>query len=119
SALRGHGGLVADRAGIQALADRIAAGEEAFLAPAPAAAPEPAAESDTASDAAPTEADVGPAADEAPQAPAAAEAEGIPASVDAVLLEILDAEVGGHLVTLRSEEHTSELQSREKLVCRL
>src|SRR5690606_21819919 len=97
SALRGDGGLVADLAGIQALADRIAAGEEAFLARAPAATPaEPAAESD----AAPAEAGVGPAVDDAPQTPAAAEAEGIPASVDAVLLEILDAEVGGHLVTL-------------------
>src|SRR5690606_13755510 len=97
SALRGDGGLVADLAGIQALADRIAAGEEAFLAPEPAAAPpQPAAESDVA----PTEVDAGPAVDEAPQTPAAAEAEGIPASVDAVLLEILDAEVGGHLVTL-------------------
>src|SRR5690606_41986739 len=33
-------------------------------------------------------------------------------------LEVLLAEVGQHLA-VRSEEHTSELQSRENLVCRL
>src|SRR5690606_13440233 len=57
---------------------------------------EPAAEPEVV----PTEAIVGHAVEEAPQAPAGTEEEGIPASVDAVLLEILDAEVGGHLVTL-------------------
>src|SRR5690606_40372158 len=41
--------------------------------------------------------------------------EGLDGEVLAGLLECLDEHVGGP----RSEEHTSELQSREKLVCRL
>src|SRR5690606_41829595 len=32
---------------------------------------------------------------------------------------VLERDVGVHLVQVRSEEHTSELQSRENLVCRL
>src|SRR3712207_7975534 len=40
----------------------------------------------------------------------------------ASLLEVLDqivAQIGDRLLELRSEEHTSELQSRQYLVCRL
>src|SRR3712207_8384987 len=33
--------------------------------------------------------------------------------------EILCVELGGNLAAVRSEEHTSELQSRQYLVCRL
>ncbi len=96
AALRGEAGISADLESIQALADRVAAGEEAFHqpaaveAPAPAVAEEPATESATP---APE-----PVAEAAPEAPATPQ--GIPASVDQVLLEILDAEVGGHLATV-------------------
>lgn len=71
AALRGHGVIHADLDAIQAVADRIAAGEDAYYfaaAPAPAVA--------------------------APRA-------GTPASVDSVLREILEAEVGTHLETVR------------------
>ncbi|QNH20313.1 hybrid sensor histidine kinase/response regulator [Xanthomonas sp. GW] len=71
AALRGHGVIHADLGAIQAVADRIAAGEDAYYfaaAPAPAVA--------------------------APRA-------GTPASVDSVLREILEAEVGTHLETVR------------------
>ncbi|KLD73887.1 transcriptional regulator, partial [Xanthomonas hyacinthi DSM 19077] len=71
AALRGHGVIHADLDAIQMVADRIAAGEDAYYfaaAPAPAAA--------------------------APRA-------GTPASVDSVLREILEAEVGTHLETVR------------------
>ncbi|WP_369980022.1 Hpt domain-containing protein [Xanthomonas bundabergensis] len=71
AALRGHGVIHADLDAMQAVADRIAAGEDAYYfaaAAAPAAA--------------------------APRA-------GTPASVDSVLREILEAEVGTHLETVR------------------
>lgn len=71
AALRGQGVIHADLDAMQAVADRIAAGEDAYYfaaAPAPAAA--------------------------APRA-------GTPASVDSVLREILEAEVGTHLETVR------------------
>ncbi len=71
AALRGHGVIHADLDAIQAVADRIAAGEDAYYfaaAPAPVVA--------------------------APRA-------GTPASVDSVLREILEAEVGTHLETVR------------------
>jgi chemosensory pili system protein ChpA (sensor histidine kinase/response regulator) len=87
AALRGEGGITADLDGMQALADRIAAGEEVFYSAAAAAAPVA------------TEEAVAPAVVEE-QPTVAAEPEGVPASVDAVLLEILDAEVGGHLATV-------------------
>jgi chemosensory pili system protein ChpA (sensor histidine kinase/response regulator) len=86
SALRGHGGLVADLGAIESLADRVAAGEEAFLAPTRTGT--------TRVETTQATPDAGAIADAAPVA------EGVPASVDAVLLEILDAEVDGHLVTV-------------------
>src|SRR5690606_24556791 len=89
SALRGEGSLVADLAAIEAVADRVAAGEEAFntstAATAAAAEPEAPAASEPAVEAA--------------SAPAQ-EPAGEPANVDQVLLEILDAEIAGHLVTV-------------------
>ncbi len=89
-ALRGDGGLVADLEGLEATADRVAAGEEAFHQPAGGAPAEP-AQPGAAGE---------PVATPEPPAAAPVAEEGVPASVDAVLLEILDAEVGGHLGTV-------------------
>jgi chemosensory pili system protein ChpA (sensor histidine kinase/response regulator) len=100
AALRGEAPPVADLEGLQALADRVAAGEEAFHSPRPAPletpleAPDPSA-LDQAFVAALVPADTAPAA-----APVAIEAPDLPASVDPVLLEILSAEVVGHLATI-------------------
>ncbi|PPT91513.1 Hpt domain-containing protein [Xanthomonas theicola] len=71
AALRGHGAIRADLDAMQAVAERIAAGEDAHYFPA---APAPAA---------------------------AALRAGTPAAVDSVLREILEAEVGTHLETVR------------------
>ncbi|SFL26675.1 Hpt domain-containing protein [Lysobacter sp. cf310] len=123
SALRNEGPITADLAGIEAHADLLATGEEAFYRPmhlvAPAApaveAPvEPVLETVVEDAPAPVEVesesfvlDVEPEALELeaePEAPAAIEsvgADSVPASVDAVLLEILDTEVTGHLVTIQ------------------
>jgi len=82
AALRGNGRIHADVAGMQDIADRIAAGEEAFhVAGAPGAAATPPL---------------------APAAPAPAATGGTPASVDSVLREILEAEVGQHLATVEA-----------------
>ncbi|MGX9720787.1 Hpt domain-containing protein [Stenotrophomonas acidaminiphila] len=80
AALRGNGRIHADVAGMQDIADRIAAGEEAFHVAGASAAPAVVA-------AAPA---------------AAAPAAGTPASVDSVLREILEAEVGQHLATVEA-----------------
>ncbi|KIQ97907.1 Hpt domain-containing protein [Lysobacter sp. A03] len=99
AALAGTGSVTADLAGLEAVADRIAEGQETFYT-------------------APTEEVVAPEVSEfdagnvAPE-PAIADTElaleeGIPASVDAVLLEILGSEVAGHLETMHqwlSEAH--------------
>ncbi|QNP41264.1 Hpt domain-containing protein [Lysobacter solisilvae (ex Woo and Kim 2020)] len=111
AALRGEGAITADLAGLEAVADRLAAGEEAIFTPAaPAAAPEPVVEAlPELADAAVVSIDVGDLQfePEIEVEPVAAIAEpaavpGVPASVDAVLLEILAGEVGGHLVTIES-----------------
>ena len=81
AALRGNGRIHADVLGMQDIADRVAAGEEAFHVAGAAA-----------SVAAPV------AAPAAVQAVAA----GTPASVDSVLREILEAEVGQHLATVEA-----------------
>jgi chemosensory pili system protein ChpA (sensor histidine kinase/response regulator) len=88
AALRGEGAIHANLDAMQALADRIAAGEEAFYSA-------PAVEQDTV--AAPVVATPVEAA--SASVPAMLD-DGIPASIDPVLLEILDIEVGGHLVTM-------------------
>ncbi|GAA4998598.1 response regulator [Pseudoluteimonas lycopersici] len=91
AALRGEGGISADLAGMEAVADRIAAGEDVFYSAQQAATP--------------VEAPVeqAPAAIEAVAEVAAPVAEeGVPANVDPVLLEILDAEVLGHLATVEN-----------------
>jgi chemosensory pili system protein ChpA (sensor histidine kinase/response regulator) len=87
AALKGEGGgIQADLDDMQALADRIAAGEEAFYsAPAPVV---------------PVAAVVAaPVAESAPTVHATDD-DGIAASIDPLLLEILDTEVGGHLATV-------------------
>ncbi|QWF15944.1 Hpt domain-containing protein [Lysobacter capsici] len=83
AALRNEAPLSVDVAGIEAHADRLANGEEAYYrAPAAAIAGEP-----EIVDTAPAIVSDGPY---------------VPASVDPVLLEILDGEVAGHLVTIEA-----------------
>lgn len=84
AALRGQGRVSADLAGLQDLSDRVAAGEEAFYK-APAASGALAVEQEPESE---------PVAEFEP------ETEGTPASVDGVLREILETEVGAHLETV-------------------
>src|SRR4249919_735284 len=92
AALRGESGISADLERMQAVADRIVAGEDVFYtAPAAAAEPQAVAAVEQA------------IAEQAVVDHAVAEAtadDGIPASIDPVLLEILDTEVGGHLATV-------------------
>ncbi len=76
SALRGTGAVSADLEGMQAIADRVAEGEEVSFVAAQATV----------------------AAEE--KAPASPPVETVPAAVDALLLEILDVEVDGHLATI-------------------
>lgn len=84
AALRGQGRVSADLIGLQDLSDRVAAGEEAFYK-APAATDAVAVEQEPESE---TLAEFEP------------ETEGTPASVDGVLREILETEVGAHLETV-------------------
>ncbi|SDQ94172.1 Hpt domain-containing protein [Pseudoxanthomonas sp. CF125] len=85
AALRGQGRVSADLIGLQDLSDRVAAGEEAFYKA-------PVATTDTV------------AVEQEPESEAPAqfepETEGTPASVDGVLREILETEVGAHLETV-------------------
>src|SRR5690606_6522219 len=96
AALRGTAAVDADLEGMQALAERIAEGEEVFPT---VAAPVAAASASTPAEAGvEAEAEVAAEAGEAADVPAG---EGmLPASVDALLLEILDTEVSGHLATV-------------------
>jgi chemosensory pili system protein ChpA (sensor histidine kinase/response regulator) len=114
AALRGEGSITADLAGLEAVADRLAAGEEAFFTPAAVApAPQPSSEGEpelaeaaiVSIDAGDLHAEIPGIEPELPAAQASLEPAPIPgvrASVDAVLLEILAGEVGGHLVTIES-----------------
>jgi chemosensory pili system protein ChpA (sensor histidine kinase/response regulator) len=96
AALRGTAAVSADIDGMQALADRIAEGEEVF--PAPAAVPA-ALVTDTPDTIESGESVIAPSAADA--SAGTPDGEGtVPASVDALLLEILDAEVAGHLSTV-------------------
>ncbi|HSM10230.1 MAG TPA: Hpt domain-containing protein, partial [Lysobacter sp.] len=113
AALQGSAPIEADLEGMKAVADRLAAGEEARFVAAPA--PEPSVDlPESLGDAAePVDelAAVAPDAEVASQAsvaPAeAVEPEGVPASVDPVLLEILSSEVSGHLATIEDWLATS------------
>ena len=96
AALRGEAALTTDLSVLQDAADRIAAGDEAMP-------PEVAALGPPAAEAAP-EAPVEQPMEEAPAAVDLAEAgqrlTAVPAKLDALLLEILDTEVNGHLQTV-------------------
>ena len=94
AALRGESGIDADLEGIQALADRIAAGEDVFYT-APAAAADARSRRRRRARASSSSRRSNEAVVEADRRRTA-----FAASIDPVLLEILDTEVGGHLVTV-------------------
>jgi len=91
AALRGEGGITADLAGMEVVADRIAAGEDIFYS----------AQQTASAVEAPVE-EVPVAIEPVAEAAVPAIEEGMPADVDPVLLEILDAEVLGHLATVEN-----------------
>ena len=99
AALAGDGLVNVNLGAMEALADRIASGEEVMpSAAAFALVAAPAAVAVEVADAAPVvETPVEAAADAVEAAPVD---DGIPVSVDTVLFEILQAEVGGHLGTI-------------------
>ncbi|BAV96689.1 Hpt domain-containing protein [Lysobacter enzymogenes] len=96
AALRNEAPLSVDIAGMEAHADLLASGEEAFYQPP--AAPSAQAAADAAIEQA------------AEAAKPVAAGPYVPASVDPVLLEILDGEVAGHLVTIESWLDASRAQ---------
>ncbi|MDQ3288108.1 MAG: Hpt domain-containing protein [Pseudomonadota bacterium] len=97
-ALQGSGQVHADLKGIEAVATRLAAGEEAwYTAPAVPAPIESSGVEVEARDAA-SEESGSPQLEAEPQSEV--EPEGVLASVDPVLLEILGSEVSGHLQTI-------------------
>ncbi|AWV08162.1 chemotaxis protein CheA [Lysobacter maris] len=116
AALEGSAGVTADLDAMAEVADRIAAGEEAFYtAPVVADVQQPEAEAPPAAESAgdsstvdepvvdePVAQDQASSGEADADVPAQAPPEGVPASVDAVLLEILDAEVTGHLSTIET-----------------
>lgn len=91
AALRGQGSVTADLTGLQDVADRLAAGEDAYYS---AEAPVLAEDEEFVEPAY-----VAPVAEDVP-AVFEPETEGTPASVDAVLREILETEVDNHLDTV-------------------
>ncbi len=121
NALMGSGQVTADIEGLSGIADRVAAGEEAYFVPKPIAVVEPAVveivaetavepvEAEAAepievgSEAIPTE--TAASVDEEVEAAMPEEAEALPegdyANIDPVLLEILRAEVEVHLQTIQ------------------
>ncbi len=95
AALRGEGAVTADLEALEQIAERVAAGEEVQLG---ATAPAPAQAIDE------------PAPSAAQPALEDEDDDGIATSVDPVLLEILDAEVTGHLQSIErwlSQSHAS------------
>lgn len=97
AALRGEAPVSADLEGLKAIADRVAAGEEAFYA----ASADAAGPADEASLVVADELQVEEVSADVLDVPELAIAEeGTPASVDAVLREILEAEVATHLDTV-------------------
>ncbi|TWG89490.1 chemosensory pili system protein ChpA (sensor histidine kinase/response regulator), partial [Luteimonas sp. J16] len=88
AALRGERGLATDLKPLEEVADRIAGGEEVM--PPEAAPPAPAAVLAGAAPEAPT----------VELAEAGQPLDAVPAKIDALLLEILEAEVNGHLQTV-------------------
>ncbi|WP_282271124.1 Hpt domain-containing protein [Stenotrophomonas sp. PS02298] len=98
AALRGAGNIQSDLLGIQDVADRVAAGEEAFYVSGASAV----ATAAPAEQVAPEIAIGEPAESDLAAAIEIDDAEGTPASVDEVLREILEAEIGAHLVTVNA-----------------
>ncbi len=112
AALRGDGPIRADLKHMQASADRIAEGDDAM----PEQAPDVPAAAE--SEPGPAEA-AAPAPDGAFADTVHAEIETLPAAVDALLLEILDAEVEGHLQTIDAwvvQARGGDSQASEALV---
>ncbi|MGH8073429.1 MAG: Hpt domain-containing protein, partial [Lysobacter sp.] len=119
AALAGTGTISADLAGIAAVAERVAAGEEAtYVAPTPLPAVETVesvleiddeVHAPVPDEVVELESPIEPPVDVALEA-AFEEEPGIPASVDAVLLEILGTEVAGHLATIELWLAASEAQ---------
>ncbi len=133
AALRNEGAITADLAAMEAHADRLAEGDETQYVPAPkatvaeAAPVAPVVEEEITLEAVSLDVldDTGieveeinfddvpepePVADIAPVFEI--EDHGVPASVDSVLLEILDAEVSGHLVTIEEWLAAAQAQPR-------
>ncbi|MEO8743494.1 MAG: Hpt domain-containing protein, partial [Lysobacteraceae bacterium] len=120
NALMGVGTVTADIAGLTELADRVAAGEDAFYVAKPVSAVESAVvvpaevevAADVASEAEPVQAKAPEELPEVAAVPVSIEAEtpveteamleGEPVSIDPVLLEILRAEVEAHLRTIQN-----------------
>lgn len=90
AALRGEGRVTADLQAMQAIADRVAAGEETFHVPLQRAAPVVAAPVEVVD------------ATEATAVVDVVEDAGTPANIDEVLREILEAEVDTHQATLQA-----------------
>ncbi|WP_256644226.1 Hpt domain-containing protein [Stenotrophomonas sp. 9(2022)] len=100
AALRDGQRVTVDLQAMQAIADRVAAGEETFYVPLPvAAAPQPVAQAEVVADV--PVLDDAAAVEEALAADTVAELVGTPANIDSVLREILEAEVEVHLATLQ------------------
>ncbi|WP_367380081.1 Hpt domain-containing protein [Stenotrophomonas cyclobalanopsidis] len=100
AALRDGQRVTVDLQAMQAIADRVAAGEETFYVPLPvAAAPQPVAPAEAVADV--PVVDDAAAVEEALAADSMAEPAGTPANIDSVLREILEAEVEVHLATLQ------------------
>ncbi len=100
AALRDGSRVTADLQAMQAIADRVAAGEETFHVPLPRAAATPPLPA--ATDLVADQAAISAEAPVAVTAEAAAELEGTPANIDSVLREILEAEVELHQATLQA-----------------
>ncbi len=100
AALRDGQRVTVDLQAMQAIADRVAAGEETFYVPLPvAAAPQPVAPAEAVADV--PVLDDAAAVEAALAADTVAELVGTPANIDSVLREILEAEVEVHLATLQ------------------
>ena len=95
AALRGNGTIQSDLLAMQDVAERVAAGEEAFYIVGAPAAPMAIAE---------------PAVPAVEASAPGEDGQGVPASVDSVLREILEAEIGVHLETVNNWLARSQLQ---------
>ena len=102
AALRGSAAVSADLESLQVMADRIASGEELVVPAADEAAPEPVVDMAVIETAAPVDDAALIVEDASADADEAMAGELLPAPVDAMLLEILDTEVAGHVATLEA-----------------